>query len=73
MQASYDRYIGKSWLATLRMFREKPNYPVADKQTQIKHLEVFVVNSQNKNYNILDFFYSSSEEKITFNKNSYVL
>lgn len=41
MQASYDRYIGQSWLATMRVFNDKPNYPVVKKQTLIKQLEVF--------------------------------
>ncbi len=41
MQASYDRYIGQSWLATLRVFNEEPNYSPAEKQVELKHLEIF--------------------------------
>ena len=41
MQASYDRYLGRSWLATLRVFSDKPNYSVVDKYSPIKRLEVF--------------------------------
>ncbi|NOQ63545.1 MAG: hypothetical protein GQ582_03435 [Methyloprofundus sp.] len=41
MQASYDRYLGASWLATLRVFNEQaPNY-LAQTSSPIKSLEVF--------------------------------
>ena len=41
MQASYDRYLGSSWLASQRAFSEKPNYVVADKQVLVKQLAIF--------------------------------
>lgn len=41
MQSSYDRYLGKSWLASERVFSDKANYSKAAKNTEIKQLEVF--------------------------------
>ncbi len=41
MQASYDRYIGQSWLATLRVFNEKTGADSLEKHKNIKQLEVF--------------------------------
>ncbi len=41
MQASYDRYLGHSWLATMRVFNEASNYSPTDQQASVKQLEIF--------------------------------
>lgn len=41
MQTSYDRYLGKSWLATLRVFNDKPNDSFAAKGLKTRQLEIF--------------------------------
>lgn len=41
MQASYDRYLGQAWLATLRVFSDQPYHSVVDSQAHIKQLQVF--------------------------------
>lgn len=40
MQASYDRYLGASWLASMRIFNDRPNY-VAPDNRPVKQLNVF--------------------------------
>ena len=41
MQSSYDRYLGKSWFASKRIFSDKPNYSKVEKSAEIKQLEIF--------------------------------
>lgn len=40
-QSSYDRYLGQTWIASARIFSDKPNYSKADKNTPVEQLEVF--------------------------------
>ena len=41
LQASYDRHLGQSWVASQRVFREKPYYLGRTENNSIKQLEVF--------------------------------
>ncbi|BCG63170.1 MAG: protein-glutamine gamma-glutamyltransferase [Methyloprofundus sp.] len=40
MQSSYDRYLGRSWLATLRVFSEQANFSTANAKLAKKQLQV---------------------------------
>lgn len=40
MQASYDRYLGRSWLATQRIFSQQTRYSERASQTKIRQLHV---------------------------------
>ena len=41
MQSSYDRYLGRSWIASKRIFSEKANYSKSEENADIKQLTVF--------------------------------
>jgi len=40
-QSSYDRYMGQSWFASKRIFSDQANYSLANKNSDIKQLEIF--------------------------------